>query len=82
MRALKLTAEVTKDHSVRLELPESMSEGPVEVIVLVPERDDPAAGPAEGTLDEFLSGIEVDPRFIRSKEEIDAYLEAERASWE
>lgn len=82
MRALKLIAEVTKDHSLRLDLAETMVEGPVEVIVLVPEPGDAAAGAAGGTLDDFLAGPEVDPRFIRSKEEIDQYLEAERASWE
>lgn len=82
MRALKLTAEVTKDHRLRLELPESMGEGTVEVIVLVPEAEDPAGHPSEGTLDDFLASQEVDPRYVRSKQEIDDYLEAERASWE
>jgi hypothetical protein len=33
-------------------------------------------------LEDFLSGPRVDGRFVRSKEEIDDYLRAERDSWE
>src|SRR3954447_1881434 len=38
MRAIKMQAHVEKDHTVSLQLPEDVREGPAEVIVLVPDR--------------------------------------------
>ncbi len=79
MRAVKVSSEIGSDHTLQLQLPEDIGEGPAEVIVLVA---DPA--PAEsaksqpGTLDEFLAGPGVDRRFIRSQAEIDDYLREER----
>jgi hypothetical protein len=35
MRAIKLQAHIEKDHTVSLQLPEDVREGPAEVIVLV-----------------------------------------------
>lgn len=78
MRAIKLNAHVAKDRTLRLYLPEDVQEGPAEVIVLVPE------GTQRPThkLQDFLAGLSAHPRRIRTKEEIDTYLEQERASWD
>ena len=83
MRAVKLPAQVNKDHTLHLQLPEEIHEGPAEVIVLVSEpvgSDSPQ--PESTSLDDFLSRPRVDDRFIRSKEEIDGFLREERDSWE
>ena len=78
MRAIKLQTQVEKDHTLHLHLPEDVSEGPAEVIVLVPE----AAKQPRHTLADFLAHLSERPRMTRSKEEIDQYLQEERASWE
>ncbi|HEX9944128.1 MAG TPA: hypothetical protein VGG03_19115 [Thermoanaerobaculia bacterium] len=78
MRAIKLNTHVAKDHTLRLTLPEDVREGPAEVIVLVPESTDQPAH----TLRDFLAGLSERPRQVRTKEEIDRYLEQERESWE
>jgi hypothetical protein len=77
MRAIKLNTHVAKDRTLRLKLPEDIQEGPAEVIVLVPEG---AERPSH-TLGDFLSGLSARPRRVRTKEEIDRYLEQERESW-
>lgn len=83
MRAVKIATAVTKDHTLHLELPEEIGEGPVEVIVLVGDSDArTAARSASWTLDEFLAESRLDERFIRSKEDIDAHVRSERESWE
>ncbi len=80
MRAVKLPARINKDHTLRLQLPEEIGEGPAEIIVLVSE---PSDGEPEGvSLEDFLARPRVDRQFIRSKEKIDDYLRAERESWE
>lgn len=78
MRAIKLNTHVAKDHTVRLTLPEDVREGPAEVIVLVPEGADQPSH----TLRDFLARFSERPRRVRTKEEIDRYLERERESWE
>ena len=78
MRAIKLNTHVSKDRTLRLKLPEDVQEGPAEVIVLVPELTERPAH----TLQEFLAGLSARPRRIRTKEEIDSYLEQERESWD
>ncbi len=83
MRAVKLAAQVTSDHTLHLELPKDVGEGPAEVIVLVADSEPTASPqPEAGSLEDFLSRPRVDRRFVRSKEEIDDYLRAERDSWE
>lgn len=82
MKALKLAAEVV-DHRLDLQLPEDIDEGPVEIIVLVPQGGRDASRQAGGwTLDEFLSRPRVDSRYIQSKEQIDELVRRERESWE
>ena len=82
MRAVELSARVSKDHTVHLRLPEEIGEGPAEVIVLVPPDAEGSKRPSGPTLDDILDGPRVDARLIRSKEKIDADLRAERESWE
>jgi len=77
MRAIKLQTHVAKDHTLHLQLPEDVHEGPAEVIVLVPEQ---GARPAH-SLRDFLADL-FTRRQIRTKEEIDRYLEEERRAWE
>lgn len=83
MRAVKLPAQVNVDHTLHLVLPDDIDAGPAEVIVLVPDaEDDEVADAKAGSLAEFLAGPQIDRRHLRSKEEIDDYLRAERESWE
>jgi hypothetical protein len=77
MRAIKLQAQVDKDHTLHLHLPQDVREGPAEVIVLVQEAAEPGH-----RLADFLAQLAERPRTTRSKEEIDQYLQEERASWE
>jgi hypothetical protein len=78
VRAIKLNTTVARDHTLRLQLPDDVREGPAEVIVLVPEG---AARPTR-TLKDFLTELAAQPRHIRTREEIDCDLEQERRSWD
>ena len=78
MRAIKLQTQVERDHILRIELPEDVAEGPAEVIVLVQEPKERSGH----SLEDFLTRLSQRPRTIRTKEEIDQYLQEERASWE
>jgi hypothetical protein len=71
MRAIKLNTHVASDRTLRLQLPDDVDEGPAEVIVLVPD----ATGRRSHTLREFLDDLPHHRRQIRTKEEIDRYLE-------
>jgi len=83
MRAVKIATAVTKDRTLHLDLPEEIGEGPAEVIVLVGDVDDRAeTQPGGWSLDDFLAESRLDPRFTRSKEDIDAYVRSEREAWE
>lgn len=81
MRALKLKAQVTRDHSLHLQLPEDVQEGPAEVIVLI-SGGEAADRPAAGSLADFLAAPPIDPRLSRTKEAIDRSLQEERRAWE
>jgi hypothetical protein len=78
MRAIKLQTQVEKDHSLSIQLPEDVAEGPAEVIVLVPEP----AERAGHSLADFLRTLALHPRSVRSKEEIDRDLDRERETWD
>jgi hypothetical protein len=78
MRAIKLQTHVDQDHMLRIQLPDDVREGPAEVIVLVPEAKERTAP----SLSDFLATLADRPRRIRSKEEIDRDLAAERESWD
>ncbi len=78
MRAIRVQSQVEKDRTLHIHLPADVEEGPVEVIVLVPEP----APPKHHSLEDFLASLEQSPRMGRSKEEIDKYLAEERESWD
>ena len=81
MRAVKLKAEVTRDRTLHLELPAEVTEGPAEVIILLDDSSEMASQqPESGTLAEFLADSRPDPRFLRSKEQIDSQVATERDS--
>ena len=79
MRTLKLMGHVSKDHTLQLELPVDVDEGPAEVIVLLPEKSLMAQ---HDTITSFLKSLSNLRIPTRSKEEIDRYLQEERNSWE
>jgi hypothetical protein len=78
MRAIKLQAHVEKDHTLSLRLPADVREGPAEVIVLVPD----SAATATHSIGDFLARQPRHPSHLRTREEIDNYLEGERESWD
>ncbi len=82
MRAIKLKAQVTRGHTLHLELPDDIEEGPAEVIVLVEGADSAFVDTEAGSLADFMSRPPVDRRFELSKEKIDQQIRAERDSWE
>jgi hypothetical protein len=79
MNAVKLHAVVPENRELKITLPSEVPPGAVEVIVLVPERKPP------GSDVEAILRPAADWRIKhpgrRTKEEIDRYLEEERASW-
>jgi hypothetical protein len=81
MQAIKLKANVGPDHRIELELPVEIPEGEVEVIILASEPSDQAKAGIK-TLREFNNWLRQQPSTGHSKEEGDAYLAAERASWD
>ena len=79
MRVIKATGTIGPDHTLHLQLPDDVGAGPAEVIVLVPEQQT-TTNAGQG-LEGFLRKLRETPRKVRSKEEIDRYLDEERASW-
>ncbi len=79
MRAIKLHAQVSPEHTLSLQLPADVPPGMAEVIVLVPV---PEATDKPDDLKTFMEWLDHQPRHIRSKEEIDHQIEEERNSWE
>jgi hypothetical protein len=79
MHALKLKAHIDRSHRIEIQLPIDAPEGDAEVIILIP--DTPSC-PGKG-LRAFFDDMDRHPPQQRySKEEIDAYLVEERASWD
>jgi hypothetical protein len=79
MHALKLKAHIDSSHRIEIQLPVDAPEGDAEVIVLIPDT----TSPAEEGLRSFFDNLDRHPPQQRhSKEEIDAYLVKERASWD
>ena len=78
MRALKLNAHIDSSHRIEIQLPIDAPEGDAEVIILIPSPP----SPKEEGLRSFFDNLDRHPPQQRySKEEIDAYLAKERASW-
>lgn len=78
MRAIKLNTHVSRDRTLRLQLPNDVEEGPAEVIVLVPD----ATQRRHHTLQDFLKSLSNRPCQLSTKEEIDLHLKQERESWD
>ena len=79
MNAIKLQVIVPESRELKIMLPPEVPPGAAEVIVLVPEQES-----KESNLDAILRLVEKwrrEHQGHRSKEEIDRYLEEERASW-
>ena len=81
MQAIRLNAVVGADHRLQLEVPPEIPAGEVEVIILATGPSDETK-PKFKTLREFDDWLQQQPSTGRSKEEIDRYLAAERASWD
>jgi hypothetical protein len=79
MRAIKLTAQVSPEHTLSLQLPADVPPGMAEVIVLYSEA---SATGRPRSLEEFMQHLEEADIPRRTKEDIDHYLEEERNSWE
>ena len=79
MQAIKLKAHIDRNHRIEIQLPSDAPEGDAEVIILIPLP----APPMEKGLRALFDNLDRQtPRQGRSKEDIDAYLARERASWE
>ena len=79
MHTLKLKAHIDSRHRIEIQLPSDTPEGDAEVIVMIPS----APSPAEPGLRAFFDDLDRHPAQRRySREEVDAYLAEERASWE
>ena len=76
MKALKYQVKIGRDHRVVVEVPRETPEGPAEVILLVPDAHEAPRDALHSLLAEFRSRPGG-----RSKDDIDAALVAERASW-
>ncbi|WP_295455471.1 hypothetical protein [uncultured Thiodictyon sp.] len=79
MQAVRLNAVVGADSCLRIEVPAEIPTGQVEVIVLA---NDTTGVQAEQSLDELFSALDRMPHKRLTKEEADAYLAEERASWD
>ncbi len=77
MRAVKVEGRVQSDHTLRVRLPEDVEEGPAEVIVLLPERQE-----VRPALAAVLDSLARAHHARRPKLEIDRQLEEERGSWD
>jgi len=76
MAVYRFEGEIGEDH--RLTVPGDIPAGPAKVVVI------PQAPDEDGwsSLQELIQEMADHPRRTRTKEEIDAYLRAERESWE
>ncbi len=79
MRAIKLTAQISTEHTLHLQLPADVPPGMAEVIVLYPEAP---VSDKPRSLEEFMRRLQKADVPRRTKEEIDRYIEEERDSWE
>ena len=79
MNAVKLQAVVSENRELKITLPPEVPLGVVEVIVLIPEPEPKGSG-VESML-RLVEEWRATHPVRRSKEEIDRYLEEERASW-
>ena len=79
MRAIKLIANIGDDHRLNVQLPDDVPPGMAEIIMLFPEAP---LTDKTSSLREFTEKLEHLPSSGRSQEDIDRYIEEERASWD
>ena len=79
MHAIKLQVVVPENRELTITLPLEVPPGSAEVIVLVPEQE--ARGSNVTEVLRLVDEWRATHPGRRSKEEIDRYLEEERASW-
>ena len=79
MNAVKIQIVVPENREVKITLPPEIAPGAAEVIVLAPGSADAAAGVR--ALLELADDWRAGHAGRRSKEEIDHYVEQERAAW-
>jgi hypothetical protein len=79
MHTLKIKAHIDSRHRIEIQLPADTPEGDADVIVMIPS---PSSSKEQG-LRTFFDDLDRHPPYQQySKEEIDAYLAKERASWD
>lgn len=81
MQAYKTHQKITEDRHVTLTVPDEFPIGEAEIIVLAQVPEAVRVGQRE-SLESFFRKLDSTPPSGRSKEDIDRYLEEERASWE
>ena len=76
---IKIKAHINSSHRIEIQLPADTPEGDADVIVMIPSP----SSPKERGLRAFFDDLDRHPpQRCYSKEEIDAYLAEERASWD
>lgn len=79
MHTLRLKAHIDSNRRMEIQLPSDAPEGEAEVTIRIPSPP----VPKEAGLRAFFDNLDRHPPQRRnSKEEIDAYLAEERASWD
>lgn len=82
MHAIKLKAVIDETHKVYLDLPSDTPTGEAEIIVLIDAPQLPIVRSGR-SLNEFFDELTRRPILnLRSAEEIEAQIAAERASWD
>lgn len=77
MRAVKLESVVSKDRRLSLTVPPEIPSGPVEVLILVRDKEAQRA-----SLIGFLDALRSEPVSTRSADTIEAAVAAERDAWD
>lgn len=81
MHAIKMTVDIRNNHFAA-DLPIPLPNGKAEVIVLYEDAPEPAAGDGLSLI-EFFAQMDRRPLSRQTtREEVDAYLAGERASWD
>jgi hypothetical protein len=80
MHTLKLTAQIPHDRHLEIVVPDNIPEGEVDVVILIKNSQEQLMA-QENYLNDFFNHLENSDIPRRSKEEIDRFLEQERADW-
>jgi hypothetical protein len=77
--ALHIKTEVLPGHRIEITAPELKEGESVDVFLVVAE---PADEQRKRTISEFLAALQPGPRQFKTAEEVNAYLQQERDSWD